>query len=826
PPELEKLDRLNLLGQLLWVFGHIIDAKHPSMLGHSLRVTYFGYEVARAIGGEETNVWDVLCAGLLHDVGKVGVPRSLLCKAHLDEDDARVIRKHAEDTMKVISTIEDLAHLAYPAAAHHEWYDGTGYPEGKSGEDIPLLGRVLAFADTYEGLTNPNRTSLSHEAALDVIRARVGTQFDPHIAEAAIAGLDVAGKAALGDQTLISRFSRSLEDDNLDVRTLLTDSTERLSLTHLGETGGMLVEVPQCHLLKVDARLRIASGGGGLAKLLSVEESSDLGDYLEDASRGELLVRMGGLEPDRPLTQYLFARGGTPLEVLVVKRGDGFEMFLRTAEDRFRTMKRVAQYDRNFMSSAEATFFTDTTGRIVDVNQAFLSLYGYRMDEVVGQTPGILEAEGDVDRLGQLLARTWAGGSWAGDLVTRKRSGERVTVQFTITSVRDATGNHVGHIGRAVDISERRRLEMELEEKNAQLERLSKLKSDLLATTSHDLKSPIAALISYADLLKDRIAETTREDAERFLAQMIASGHRALSLIDDLLDLERIDSGTFGVHKQPARLDDALRRALTLHEPAARAKNMEVDVRIQGANRRYVADESRMEQLFSNLISNAIKFSPRDSRVTVSYTDSAQGLCVEVVDQGPGIPPEARESIFDRYFQLEENRKQGRRAGLGLGLAIAKGIVNEHSGSIRVSGGPEGGSRFVVELQPCAVVDELRAVIVAANGEVDALTPGLERVGVASFVARTHGDVSNLLTSDHEPNLLFVSEEADPAVREAALSGVAGKVNAPLVVLFAEDEDDVDHGGRHVLSPPVLDVELAQLARQVRGSRTPQGVTG
>lgn len=823
PAAVDRMDPVNLLAKLLWVFGLVIDAKHPTMLGHSLRVTYFGYQIARAIGGDETNLWDVLCAGLLHDVGKIGVPRRLFGKPDASPSELLVVRKHAEDTIRVIESIEGIAPLGYPAAAHHEWYDGSGYPRGNAGEAIPLLGRVLAFADAYDGLTNPNRQGVSHEAAMSQLRARVGTQFDPHLAESALEALDIAGRALASDPTLLKRFTHMFDDDTADVRTMLTDTDERLSVTQSLSTGVLMVEVEPWTALRTDDRFGLARPEPALAELTGMTGKSLL-DFLDDAGRSELARRGATLQPGSPLSQYFFTPDGRPLEFLVLRRAEGFEVYLRSAANRFQTMKRMAQFYRNFLSSAEATFFTDASGLIVDVNQSFLDLYGYTLRDVVGRSPGILEADDtDVEQLCGLLARTWAGGSWSGEIVTRARSGEEVPVHLTISSVRDAAGAHIGHIGRAVDISVRRRLELELARKNAELERLSGLKSELMAITSHDLKSPIAALISYANLLQDSLDELSADEVRRYLSEMIASGHRSLSLIDNLLDLERIDAGTFGVLKQPTRLDRALRAALEMHEPSAHAKGVELRVHFLGCVSRHVADARRMEQVFANLVGNAIKFSSRDGKVDIVYEESAEAVRVEVMDRGPGIPDGALRFIFDRYYQASSGSGE-HKLGLGMGLAIARGVMTEHGGQICAENRKDGGARFVACLPASSRLDDVRALVVAPPRVAREIAADLEEAGVAATEASTATDVEWRLGRAISPDLVFVHDAVEGSVQRAVDKVLASLRPAPLrVSVGPEPSNDTPFSlhppvGRSV-SMPLLDVELAQLVREAKNAR-------
>lgn len=218
PFGIPSLSRIEMLSQLLWVLARVVDAKHSYTMGHSARVAYYGYRIAHAFSGE-LNVWDAAWAGLLHDVGKVGVPRRLLDKpGGLAPDELDIVRQHAADSHRIISTIADLSHLALPAASHHERYDGRGYPRGLAGDEIPLIGRILAYADVYDALTTARsyRGAIPHTQALSVVRTMVGSHLDPRIGRVAFDILDRWGAADPAQEEDVS-FSSFFMSDEVDL---------------------------------------------------------------------------------------------------------------------------------------------------------------------------------------------------------------------------------------------------------------------------------------------------------------------------------------------------------------------------------------------------------------------------------------------------------------------------------------------------------------------------------------------------------------------------------------------------------------------------------
>jgi HD-GYP domain-containing protein (c-di-GMP phosphodiesterase class II) len=173
-------------------FARVMDAKHHYTAGHSLRVAYLTGEIAAA--SQTLGVRDAVWGGLVHDIGKVGISRRLLDKeGMLCAGERLEMQKHTRDTFEIISHIARLRHLAAGAAAHHEQWNGGGYPQRLAGEEIPLLGRALAYADVYDAIRSDRsyRMEVSYEDAVEQIHAEVGRHFDPSLERAAF---DVFGR--------------------------------------------------------------------------------------------------------------------------------------------------------------------------------------------------------------------------------------------------------------------------------------------------------------------------------------------------------------------------------------------------------------------------------------------------------------------------------------------------------------------------------------------------------------------------------------------------------------------------------------------------------
>lgn len=166
--------------------SNALDTKDSYTNGHSLRVTLYSMILAKELNLDDSYMEDIEIAGLLHDIGKIAMPKSILCKnGKLTEEEFLVMKSHPVRGEKIVINIKKLQMISEWVKTHHEKWDGTGYPDGLKGTQIPLPGRIIALADTYDAMTStrPYRTALSHEVAISEIKRCSGTQFDPELAE-------------------------------------------------------------------------------------------------------------------------------------------------------------------------------------------------------------------------------------------------------------------------------------------------------------------------------------------------------------------------------------------------------------------------------------------------------------------------------------------------------------------------------------------------------------------------------------------------------------------------------------------------------------------
>ncbi len=246
----------------------------------------------------------------------------------------------------------------------------------------------------------------------------------------------------------------------------------------------------------------------------------------------------------------------------------------------------------------------------------------------------------------------------------------------------------------------RRAVEIDLDRQLVRAHHAVRARDDLMAVVSHDLKNPLHVIQMQAALLLRSTVQEDDEPARRLRAsaeRIQRAVDRMNSLITDLLDLAKIEAGRFSLQRRQEHLRDLIEEALVIVHPLAEAKHIEIASELLDSCAVHV-DRERMFQVFSNIIGNAIKFTPDGGTITVVTQQVAGELWISIADTGPGIAEEAMKHVFDRYWQAPRSQ---RATGSGLGLYIARGIVEAHGGRIWVERAPSGGAKFTFTIACC-----------------------------------------------------------------------------------------------------------------------------
>ncbi len=369
----------------------------------------------------------------------------------------------------------------------------------------------------------------------------------------------------------------------------------------------------------------------------------------------------------------------------------------REMEDSLVRLARVLDETRDFVG------ISDLEGRPLYINDAGCALLGVRREDLPQKQLLDAFAERDRERVTrEVLPSALRDGHWEGALTFRHLvTGEEIPVLYSVFTLKDARGtvNALATITRdlrAQKAHERERqalLEAE-QAARSQAERASRIKDDFLATVSHELRTPLTSMLGWIQMLKaGRVAESKRQ---RALETVERATRAQAQLIEDLLDVSRILSGKLNLERAPLDLGAVLASAVETVRPQAEGKGVALEVAVDEAM--VTGDAQRLQQVVWNLLSNAVKFTPPGGKVTLTLERDERTVAFRVSDTGEGIAEDLLPHVFDRFRQGEVGI--GRRTGgLGLGLSIARHLVEVHGGEVTAqSGGVGKGSTFVVRL--------------------------------------------------------------------------------------------------------------------------------
>jgi signal transduction histidine kinase len=236
----------------------------------------------------------------------------------------------------------------------------------------------------------------------------------------------------------------------------------------------------------------------------------------------------------------------------------------------------------------------------------------------------------------------------------------------------------------------------ELDEKSRELEAASRHKSEFLANMSHELRTPLNAIIGFSQVLNEKLFGEVNEKQEEYLDDILTSANHLLALINDILDLSKVEAGQVELEVTSFSLREALERGVVMVRERATNDGVQVALEANGGVELVTGDERRIRQVIFNLLSNAVKFTPAGGAVDVRATQVDGEIRVSVADTGPGIAAEDHERIFEEFQQTEAGVEQ--REGTGLGLALSRRLVELHGGRIWVDSELGKGSTFVFTL--------------------------------------------------------------------------------------------------------------------------------
>ncbi|MGV8134689.1 MAG: PAS domain S-box protein [Mangrovibacterium sp.] len=353
--------------------------------------------------------------------------------------------------------------------------------------------------------------------------------------------------------------------------------------------------------------------------------------------------------------------------------------------------KQIQKLTKSVEQSPSSIIITDVSGLIEYVNPKFLEITGYNKEDIVGKNPRILKSGKMPDEVYRQLWETIMSGKiWRGELVNRKKNGELYWEWVTVTSIKDEAGQITNFIAIKEDISARKQMETDLIKAKEKAEESDRLKSAFLANMSHEILTPLNSIIGFSELLQDD--DFNDQQKKEFLSHVIDNGNSLLSIVSDIMDISKIESGQIELRKTPVPVKEFLSKLIERSKILLGEKKLEFWIDTNSEDCTITTDQERLNQVFNNLISNAVKFTDQ-GYIQVGYRNEGDRVTFYVKDTGIGIPEEFHEIIFERFRQIEteKNRKYG---GNGLGLAIAGSLVEMMGGKIWLDSSPGKGSVF------------------------------------------------------------------------------------------------------------------------------------
>jgi PAS domain S-box-containing protein len=341
----------------------------------------------------------------------------------------------------------------------------------------------------------------------------------------------------------------------------------------------------------------------------------------------------------------------------------------------------------------DAVIMTDMNGLVTYWNQGAARLFGWTPEEMVGRHYADRFDEPVRTWVAEEIRKRAAGSEWSGEYEDFRKDGSRVWIDARVTHICDAAGAVVGVLGVSHDISERKRAEDALKD-------IDRKKDDFIALLAHELRNPLAPIRNGLQVLRLSPERGARERAQQMMDRQLT---HMVRLIDDLLDVSRIGRNKMELRVARILLADAISSAVETARPAIEAAGHVLLVDLPPDPIFLDADLTRLAQVFSNLLTNSAKYTEEGGRITLVARPDGEDVVVSVTDTGIGIPVESLPQIFDMFSQVDRSIERS-TGGLGIGLALVKGLVEMHGGTVTAASSGLGlGSEFTVRL-PVAVM--------------------------------------------------------------------------------------------------------------------------
>ncbi len=412
-----------------------------------------------------------------------------------------------------------------------------------------------------------------------------------------------------------------------------------------------------------------------------------------------------------------------PIDVMLLAVKDGDRTFIAA---QVRDMTRQKQLERELkVRNAE---LRDTTtllnnildssieysiigknldGSIVTWNEGARRLYGYTKEEMIRKRSTILHTPEDIasGAVQRLFDNVLATGKAEGRFERVRKDGSRFPASVSVTLRRDDNSVPVGYLVISKDVTAQKNLEEQITRKNEEImeqyrrsQETNRLKSEFLANMSHELRTPMNAIIGFAEIMHDGRVGPLSNDHKEYIGDILTSARHLLQLINDVLDLAKVEAGRMEFRPEPVKLEKVIGEVRDVVRTLIARKHLKMEIGIDPQLTDIIIDPAKLKQILYNYLSNAIKFTDDGGRIVIrAVTENSAFFRVEVEDSGIGIKAEDLSKLFVEFQQLDASFTK-RHQGTGLGLALIRRIVEAQSGRVGVDSEPGRGSRFYAVL--------------------------------------------------------------------------------------------------------------------------------
>ncbi len=488
--------------------------------------------------------------------------------------------------------------------------------------------------------------------------------------------------------------------------------------------------VARASALSIEFGMPIAPGFEALVFKASrgIEDIYELTYFRKDGSRFPAVVSVTALRDasDSIIGYLLIGTDNTARKQIEEERA---KLDQRLRDQHFYTRSLIE-------SNIDALITTDPRGIITDVNKQTEMLTGCTRDELIGAP--FKNYFTDSQRAEAGINHVLAHGRVKNyELTVRSRDGKLTDVSYNATTFHDRERVLQGVFAAARDVTDLKLFEQALQLKNAELEDASRMKSEFLANMSHELRTPLNAIVGFSEVLRDGLVGDLTDQQRGFISDIFGSGKHLLSLINDILDLSKVEAGKMILDLEPTPVLALCANSISIIREKAAARDIRIEIDASAQLGLLQVDARKAKQILYNLLANAVKFTPEGGRVKLAAsrvpgaevgqlggswrgrgfplmnTLSAEFMKFSVTDSGIGITPEGMENLFKPFSQIDSGLAR-KYEGTGLGLAMVKILTELHGGSVAVESAVGEGSRFTVWLpmQPleASAVAAVRAV--------------------------------------------------------------------------------------------------------------------